>query len=134
MRLKLARFRRPEFPTPAEGRWERPRPKPIDGPTSMSEDFLTAAEAARRLGITTTTFYDWVGKSRIGELEIRGRRVTIEFFQGGARGQGRIRLEAGEVERLRELMRVRSQTVAVRPPPVKQTHFPGIYVPLGRPR
>jgi hypothetical protein len=100
----------------------------------MSDDLLTAAEAARRLGITTTTLYDWLGRSRIGELEIRGQRVTVNFFQGGARGQGRIRLEVGEVERLRELMRVQPQAVVVRRPPVKQTQWPGIYVTPGRPR
>jgi hypothetical protein len=32
------------------------------------------------------------------------------------------------------LMRVRSQTVVVRPPSVKQAQWPGIHVPLGRPR
>lgn len=100
----------------------------------MAEELLTPAAAAQRLGITVTTLYDWLGKSRIGELEIRGQRVTIDFFQGGAQGQGRIRLEACEVDRLRELMRVRPQRVFIRPPPVKQTHFPGIHVPLGRPR
>ena len=100
----------------------------------MSDDLLTAAEAARRLGISVTTFYDWAGKSRIGELEIRGQRVTIDFFQGGPRGQGRIRLGAREVERLREFMRVRPRAVEIRLPPVKQIHWPGIHVPLGRPR
>ena len=101
----------------------------------MSDDqLLTAAEAARRLGISVTTFYGWAGQSRIGEFEIRGQRVTIDFFQSGPRGQGRIKLETREVERLRELMRVRPQAVLIRPPPVKQNHWPGIHVPLGRPR
>jgi excisionase family DNA binding protein len=100
----------------------------------VAQDLLTAAQAAERLGVTVTTLYDWLGRSRIGELEIRGQRVTINFFQGGARGQGRIRLEVGEVERLRELMRVRSQAVVVRRLPVQQTQWPGIYVTPGRPR
>jgi excisionase family DNA binding protein len=100
----------------------------------MSDELLTATEAARRLGITVTTFYDWLGRSRIGELKIREQRVTIDFLQGGPRGQGRIRIEAREIVRLRELMRVRSQTVVVRPPSVKQAQWPGIHVPLGRPR
>jgi hypothetical protein len=99
----------------------------------MSDELLTPAAAARRLGITVPTFYDWLGRSRIGELEIRGRRVTIDYLQGGAKGQGRIRIEAQEVERLRELMRV--TTIA---PPLPRTHlrrdsFPHINVPLGRP-
>lgn len=100
----------------------------------MSDKLLTAAEAADRLGVTVTTFYDWLGRSRIGELEIRGQRVTIDYLQGGGKGQGRIRIETGEVERLRELMRVRTQTIVSRASPVKQTQWPGIHVPLGRPR
>ena len=100
----------------------------------MSEELLTAAEAARRLGVTTTTLYDWLGRSRIGALEIRGQKAVIQYFQGGARGQGRIRIEAGEVERLRDLMRVRP----LHPAPVirrpRIAAWPGITVPLGRPR
>ncbi|MBL9083046.1 MAG: DNA-binding protein [Planctomycetales bacterium] len=100
----------------------------------MSEELLTAAEAARRLGVTTTTLYDWLGRSRIGALEIRGQKAVIQYFQGGARGQGRIRIEAGEVERLRDLMRVRPLHPApvVRRPRIET--WPGITVPLGRPR
>jgi excisionase family DNA binding protein len=99
----------------------------------MSDKLLTAAEAADRLGVTVTTLYDWLGRSRIGALEIRGQRVTIDYLQGGGKGQGRIRIEAGEVERLRELMRVRTQTVVPRAVPVKRNQWPGIHVPLGRP-
>ena len=54
----------------------------------MSEELLTAAEAARRLGVTTTTLYDWLGRSRIGALEIRGQNTVIQYFPGGARGRG----------------------------------------------
>jgi hypothetical protein len=100
----------------------------------VSDELLTAAAAAVRLGITVTTLYDWLGRSRVGELEIRGRRVTIDYLQAGARGQGRIRIEAHEVERLRELMRV--ATIAPPPPrraPLRHDSFPGIVVPLGRP-
>lgn len=99
----------------------------------MSAELLSAAETAARLGITVTTFYDWLGKSRLGELEIRGRRVTISYLQGGARGQGRIRLEPQEVERLREQMRVSTVTPPPRNLPVRRDSFPGIVVPLGRP-
>jgi len=100
----------------------------------MSDELLTAAEAAVRLGITAATLYDWLGRSRIGELEIRGSRVTIDFLQGGPRGQGRIRIEAGEVLRLRELMRVRPRIAPVPARPIKSASWPGIHVPLGRPR
>lgn len=100
----------------------------------MVDELLTAAAAAARLGVTVTTFYDWLGRSRIGDFEIRGQRVTIDYLQGGGKGQGRIRIEAREVDRLRELMRVRPQTVVIRAPSVKQTAWPGIHVPLGRPR
>ncbi len=104
------------------------------GKTIVADELLTAASAAARLGITVTTLYDWLGRSRIGELEIRGQRVTVDYLQAGGKGQGRIRIERGEVERLRELMRVRPQAVVVRMPPVKQLKWPGINVPLGRPR
>lgn len=100
----------------------------------MADELLTAAAAAARLGVTVTTLYDWLGRSRIGDFEIRGHRVTIDYLQGGSKGQGRIRIEAHEVDRLRELMRVRPQTVVVRAPPAKQANWPGIHVPLGRPR
>jgi len=100
----------------------------------VSEELLTAAAAAARLGITVTTLYDWLGRSRVGQLEIRGRRVTIDYLQAGARGQGRIRIEVVEIDRLRELMRVRPQAVVVRAPSTMSTQWPGIHVPLGRPR
>jgi len=100
----------------------------------VSEDLLTADQAARRLGIRVTTLYDWLGRSRIGELFIRGQRVTIDYLQAGAKGQGRICLETCEVERLRELMRVRPQGPISRARPApRPAQFPGIHVPLGRP-
>lgn len=98
-----------------------------------SDQLLSAGEAARRLGITTTCLYDWLGQSRRGLLVIRGRAVTVNYFQGGPRGQGRIRIEASEVQRLRELMRVVPQAYVPRRPPVRAVNFPGITVPLGRP-
>lgn len=99
-----------------------------------SDQLLTAAEAATRLGITVTTFYDWLGRSRIDELEIRGRKVTIQYLQGGARGQGRIRIEAAEVERLRDLMRVHPRVPPQTIHRPRAVAWPGITVPLGRPR
>lgn len=99
----------------------------------MSEQFFTAKYAAMRLGITVATFYDWLGQSDCGLLVIRGEKVTVRYYQGGRQGQGRIRIEADEIERLRELMRVVPQRRAVRGPAVRHDRFPGIHVPLGRP-
>lgn len=99
----------------------------------MPDELLTPAEAASRLGITRTTFYDWLGRSRRGLLEIHGLRVTIEFFQTGAKSQGRIRVEAREIARLKELLRVVPTAVRERRPIVPRNSFPGITVPLGRP-
>ena len=99
----------------------------------MDQELLTAKEAAGRLGITVTSFYDWLGQSDLGLLVIRGQPVTIDYLQGGSQGQGRIRIEAAEVARLRELMRVRPRHVPLRRPPVRRDNFPGITVALGRP-
>jgi hypothetical protein len=100
----------------------------------MDGELLAAREAARRLGMTVTTLYDWLGRSRHGLLEIRGQPVAITYFQGGAKGQGRIRIPAAEVERVLELMRVQPRAVPQRAPPIRLAHFPGITVTLGRPR
>jgi hypothetical protein len=99
----------------------------------MSEEFLTAQEAARRLGIAVVSLYDWLGQSDRGLLVIRGQQVTIDYLQGGAQGQGRIRIEASEVERVQNLMRVRPQPSLPRRPPVQRASFPHITVALGRP-
>lgn len=99
----------------------------------MSQELLTSREAASRLGITAATLYDWLGQSDCGLLIIRGQPVTIRYYQGGARGQGRIRIESSEVERLKELMRVVPQKAIPRRPHLRSEEFPGITVPLGRP-
>ena len=99
----------------------------------MSEELISSREAARRLGITVATFYDWLGQSDRGLLVIRGQRVSINYLQGGPQGQGRIRIEAAEVERLKSLMRVRPESLVPRRPTIRQDTFPGITVPLGRP-
>jgi hypothetical protein len=97
------------------------------------DELLTAAQAARRLGISVTTLYDWLGLSDRGLFVLRGQPVTIDYFQGGRNGQGRIGIEAAEVARLRELMRVRPRPDLPRRPPVRRQVFPGITFPLGRP-
>ncbi len=92
---------------------------------------LSAQEAAGRLGIAMTTLYGWLAQSDAATLLIRGRPVTIDYLQGGPKGQGRIRLEAQEVERLRDLMRVRPCLVRQRRPPTRRHSYPGITVELG---
>src|SRR5262245_44218494 len=83
-----------------------PLERPAGQRTGGASDLLSATEAARRLGITVTTLYDWLGKSDVGLLEIRGQRVTVRYFQGGPLGQGRIKIEIDEIERLKEIMHV----------------------------
>ena len=104
-----------------------------DDARTSNEALLSAPAAAARLGISVTTLYDWLGQSDQGLLVIRGQRTTIEYFQGGPRGQGRIQIEAAELDRLRELMRVHPQRAIPRQLPVRRDRFPGIKVPLGRP-
>ncbi len=100
----------------------------------MENDLLSAQEAARRLGISTAGLYDWLAQSNAGALVIRGQPVAIDYFQGGPRGQGRIKIEADEVERIKELMRVRPGPARQRRPPTSRKQlYPGIAVPLGRP-
>jgi hypothetical protein len=99
----------------------------------MSDDLLTTREAARRLGIAVASLYDWLGQSDRGLLTLRGQAVTIKYLQTGAQGQGRIKIDAGEVERLKGIMRVWPQPFAPRRRPVRRAAFPGITVDLGRP-
>src|SRR5438128_2620078 len=68
---------------------------------------LTVNEGAQRLSIKPATLYHWLGLSDFGALVIRGQPITIAYFQGGPAGQGRIRIEACEIERIREAMRVK---------------------------
>lgn len=99
----------------------------------MTGEFLNANEAARRLGVSRASLYGWLAQSDAGTFVIRGRPVTIDYFQGGARGQGRIQIEASEIERLRELMRVRPLPARRRRSPTRPTSYPGITVKLGVP-
>jgi hypothetical protein len=99
----------------------------------MSNELLTAKEAAKRLGIAVTTFYELLGRSDCGLLLIRGQPVSVRYYQGGRSGQGKIQIEATEIERIRELMRVVPRTAVKRRPSLRPDHLPGITVPLGRP-
>ncbi|MCE9556547.1 MAG: helix-turn-helix domain-containing protein [Planctomycetes bacterium] len=103
------------------------------GVAMVDEDMLTPKQAASRLGVTPTTLYDWLGRSRRGLFVLRGRPVIVEYFQTGAKGQGRIRIATKEVDRLRELMRVPVEPTHSPRPSVRRNRFPGITVPLGRP-
>jgi hypothetical protein len=96
-------------------------------------DLLTAQDSARRLGVSVASMYDWLSQSDRGTFMIRGASVTIDYFQTGPRGQGRIHLEAREVERLKSLFRIRPQKPIPRREPVRRAQFPGIFVELGRP-
>lgn len=99
----------------------------------MAAEYRSPTEAARLLGITVTTLYDWLSQSDYGLLQIRGEKVTVDYLQAGPAGHGRIRIAASEVERLLELMRVKPKQIVTRRPPLQRTTFPGITVPLGRP-
>src|SRR5689334_23604664 len=94
---------RPTAKLPASAALESSPPAAAEAGTSLA----SAREAALRLGVTATTLYAWLGLSDRGLLVIRGHSVTIEYFQSGPRGQGRIRIDLAEVERLKDLMRVR---------------------------
>jgi hypothetical protein len=100
----------------------------------MFEDLLTAQDAARRLGISTASLYTWLAESNAGRFLIRGQPVTISYLQGGPKGQGRIRIEAREIERLKDLMRVHPHPPHQRRLPTRQESYPGITVKLGFPR
>lgn len=97
------------------------------------DELLTPAAAAVRLGLARTTLYAWLGLSRRNLLEIHGRRVTIDFLQTGPKAQGRIRITAREVERIRELLRVQPIAAPLRRSPTPRLTLPHITVPLGRP-
>jgi len=99
----------------------------------MSDSLLSTNEAARRLGISRATIYQWLADSDAGTLIIRGAPFTVHYYQGGQKGQGRIRIEAREVERLKEAMRVRPYPVRHRRAPRTRRHYPGITVELGDP-
>lgn len=99
----------------------------------MPDKLLNSHEAAEQLGLSVTSLYEWLGRSDCGEFILRGEPFTINYFQGGARGQGRIQIEASEIERIKEAMRVRPRAIPRRRQAVQKGIFPGITVPLGRP-
>jgi hypothetical protein len=103
-------------------------------PERRAPSLLSAQESARRLGVSVSSFYDWLSQSDRGEFAIRGEPVTIDYLQTGRKGQGRILLESEEVQRIKDLFRVRPRKAPVRRQPVQAHSFPGITVKLGRPK
>ena len=99
----------------------------------MEEELLTSQQAAQRLGISRASLYSWLAQSNAGTFALQGQPVTINYLQGGGKGQGRILIEGREIARLKELMRVHPRSIPWRRPPVAQTQYPGITVKLGRP-
>jgi len=99
----------------------------------MFGELLSSQEAAQRLGISVTSLYDWLARSDQGEFMLRGQSLTISYLQGGAQGQGRIQIEASEIERLKGAMRVHPKPQPRRRLPSRMQQYPGITVPLGRP-
>ena len=98
----------------------------------MSDELVPAQEAARRLGISVASLYGWLAQSDRGQFVIRRQPVTIDYLQGGSKGQGRIKIEAEEIERLKNLMRVEPLQPQRRCQPRPQNSYPGITVQLGR--
>jgi len=99
----------------------------------MVSALLSTTEAARRLGISRATLYEWLARSNAGSFLIRGQSVTIAHYRSGAAGQGPIKFEAEEIERLKNLMRVTPRRPRPRRKPAKPVSFPGITVRLGVP-
>lgn len=99
----------------------------------MSSDLLSSGQAAQRLNISVLTLYDWLSQSDAGEFEIRGQPVTIAYYQGGRKGQGRIRIDTQEIERLLSLMRVAPKAARSRKRAQNKSALQHITTKLGRP-
>ena len=99
---------------------------------AMTTRPLTAEQAADALCIKVGTLYGWLEQSDVGELVIRGENVTINYLQGGARGQGRIFIDRNEIERIKNMMRVQPVVIPHRRQTINET-FEHITVALGRP-
>ena len=99
----------------------------------MSRELLSSQDAARRLGISTATLYDWLAQSDAGTFMIRGQLTTINYYQGGRKGQGRIKIDSQELERLLELMLVSPKPIPSRRSPRKRNSLQHITTKLGRP-
>ena len=99
----------------------------------MDIQLLSTKEAAEMLGVSTTTFRNWLTQSDMGTFTVRGQRVTIDYYQGGRQGRGRIKIEQREVERLLDLMRVYPKPLKSHLPPNPKPRYQHIKVQPGRP-
>ena len=99
----------------------------------MATRLLTAKDAAAALGISVLTLYDWLYQSDMGKFNIRGQPVTIDYYQGGRRGQGRIKIDVQETQRLLSMMRVSPKVPGTRKQPTKKSTLQHISTRLGRP-
>lgn len=100
---------------------------------SMPPELLSTHDAAGRLGISPMTLYDWLSQSDAGQFVIRGKGTTIHYFQGGRKGQGRIKISESEVNRLLSLMAVTPHPTAVRRVPLPRRSLHHITTKPGRP-
>jgi hypothetical protein len=99
----------------------------------MANKLLNSKDAAAALGLSVLTLYDWLSQSDAGEFEIRGQPVSVAYYQGGRRGQGRIKIDTQEIERLLSLMRVAPRPARARKRPTKKTTLQHITTQLGHP-
>ena len=99
----------------------------------MSHELLSSHEAAKRLGISRTTLYDWLSQSDSGFFVISGVAVSINYYQTGRNGQGRIQIEAKEIERLLSLMKVAPHSKRPLRTTRKKASLTHITATLGRP-
>jgi hypothetical protein len=99
----------------------------------MAKQLLNTKDAAAAIGVSVLTLYDWLSQSDSGKFEIRGQPVTVEYFQGGRRGQGRIKIAHQEIERILSLMRVTPKVASSRSRCKKKPTLQHITTKLGRP-
>jgi hypothetical protein len=99
----------------------------------MTRRLLNSKDAAAALGVSVLTLYDWLSQSDAGEFEIRGQPVAIGYYQGGRRGQGRIKIDTEEIERLLSLMRVAPKATRSRKRSERKSALQHITTKLGRP-
>jgi len=99
----------------------------------MSQELLSSNQAASALGISVPTLYGWLSQSDVGEFQLRGQPVTIAYFQGGGKGQGRIKIPAKEIGRLLAMMAVKPRQLPTRQLPRSIPSMKHITSNLGRP-
>ena len=99
----------------------------------MRHELLSCGEAAAVLGLSKSTLYDWLSQSDAGDFVVRGKPTTIHYFQGGRKGQGRIKIAESEVNRLLSLMAVSPRSISYRKTPRPKGSLQHITTNPGRP-